>query len=71
MSGILFTRPLRHEYSSNENANIMFESAVKARYHLDGPGAIQRLLKHVWYTHFTAIGVTIIRSDEVVVECCG
>ena len=37
----------------------MFESAVKARYHLDGPGAIQRLLKHVWYTHHAAIGAML------------
>ena len=56
MSGILFTRLLKHAYSSDESVDIMIESAGKARYHLDGPGAIQRLLKHVWYTHHAAIG---------------
>ena len=42
----------------------MFESAVKARYHLDGPGAIQRLLKHVSYTHHAAIGAMLSHDLE-------
>ena len=44
--------------------DIIFESAVKARCHLDGPGAIQRLLKHVWYTHHAAIGAMLSHDLE-------
>ena len=44
--------------------DIMVESAVKARYHLDGPEANQRLLKHVWYTHHAAIGAMLSHDLE-------